>query len=35
MISKIDSNHIFFMFSLIESIIAKPKKYEQLFYFNT
>ena len=30
-ISSLDSNHIFFMFSLIESIIAKPKKYRQLF----
>lgn len=30
-ISSLDSNHIFFMFSLIESIIAKPKKYGQLF----
>jgi wobble nucleotide-excising tRNase len=30
-ISSLDSNHIFFMFSLIESIIAKPKKYCQLF----
>lgn len=30
-ISSLDINHIFFMFSLIESIIAKPKKYCQLF----
>lgn len=39
-ISSLDSNHIFFMFSLIESLIAKPSKnpdgsndwhYEQLF----
>lgn len=30
-ISSLDSNHVFFMFSLIESIIAKPKKYSQLF----
>jgi len=30
-ISSLDSNHIFFMYSLIESIIAKPKKYRQLF----
>ena len=30
-ISSLDSNHIFFMFSLIEGIIAKPKKYCQLF----
>jgi wobble nucleotide-excising tRNase len=30
-ISSLDSNHIFFMFSLIESIIAKPQKYCQLF----
>lgn len=30
-ISSLDSNHIFFMFSLIETIIAKPKKYCQLF----
>lgn len=30
-ISSLDSNHIFFMFSLIESIIAKPRKYGQLF----
>jgi len=30
-ISSLDSNHIFFMFSLIESIIASPKKYGQLF----
>lgn len=30
-ISSLDSNHIFFMFSLIESIIAKPRRYGQLF----
>ncbi|MFH7010677.1 AAA family ATPase [Flavobacterium sp. FlaQc-52] len=30
-ISSLDSNHIFFMFSLIESIIAKPGRYGQLF----
>lgn len=30
-ISSLDSNHIFFMFSLIETIIAKSKKYCQLF----
>jgi wobble nucleotide-excising tRNase len=30
-ISSLDSNHIFFMFSLIESVIANPKKYGQLF----
>ncbi|RZK11132.1 MAG: RloC protein, partial [Flavobacterium sp.] len=30
-ISSLDSNHIFFMFSLIESVIAKQKKYGQLF----
>jgi wobble nucleotide-excising tRNase len=30
-ISSLDSNHIFFMFSLIDSVIAKPKKYGQLF----
>lgn len=30
-ISSLDSNHIFFMYSLIESIIAKPCKYGQLF----
>jgi len=30
-ISSLDSNHIFFMFSLIENVIAKPKKYGQLF----
>ena len=30
-ISSLDSNHIFFMFSLIEGVIAKPKKYGQLF----
>src|SRR5690606_5191014 len=30
-ISSLDGNHIFFMYSLIESIIAGPKKYGQLF----
>lgn len=30
-ISSLDSNHIFFIFSLIEHIITKPKKYKQLF----
>jgi wobble nucleotide-excising tRNase len=30
-ISSLDSNHIFFMFSLIESVIAEPQKYRQLF----
>jgi wobble nucleotide-excising tRNase len=30
-ISSLDNNHIFFMFSLIETIIAKPKRYCQLF----
>lgn len=30
-ITSLDSNHIFFMFSLIESVIAKPEKYNQLF----
>ena len=30
-ISSLDSNHIFFMFSLIESVIAKPQKFCQLF----
>jgi len=30
-VSSLDSNHIFFMFSMIESVIAKPKKYRQLF----
>jgi wobble nucleotide-excising tRNase len=30
-ISSLDSNHIFFMFSLIENVIARPKKYGQLF----
>ena len=30
-ISSLDNNHIFFIFSLIENIIAKPKKYKQLF----
>jgi wobble nucleotide-excising tRNase len=30
-ISSLDSNHIFFMFSLIETVIARDKKYAQLF----
>ncbi|GGH86818.1 wobble nucleotide-excising tRNase [Pullulanibacillus pueri] len=30
-ISSLDGNHIFYMFSLIESIIAKRKKYLQMF----
>lgn len=30
-ISSLDNNHIFFVFSLIEHIITKPKKYKQLF----
>ncbi len=30
-ISSLDNNHIFFMFSLIENIICKDKKYGQLF----
>lgn len=30
-ISSLDSNHIYFMYSLIETVIAKPKKYAQLF----
>lgn len=30
-ISSLDSNHIFFVFSLIEHKITKPKKYKQLF----
>lgn len=30
-ISSLDSNHIYFIFSLIEYIITKPKKYKQLF----
>ncbi len=30
-ISSLDSNHIFFVFSLIENEITKPKKYQQLF----
>lgn len=29
--SSLDSNHIFFMYSLIESVIAKPERYAQLF----
>lgn len=29
--SSLDSNHIFFMYSLIEAVIAKPRKYAQLF----
>lgn len=30
-ISSLDSNHIFFIFSLIENVIACKKKYGQLF----
>ncbi|SEW57437.1 AAA family ATPase [Chitinophaga arvensicola] len=30
-ISSLDNNHIFFMFSLIDAMIAQPKKYGQLF----
>ena len=30
-ISSLDSSHVFFMYSLIDSVIAKPKKYGQLF----
>ncbi len=30
-ISSLDSNHIFFIFSLIEHIVTKQKKYKQLF----
>lgn len=30
-ISSLDSNHIFFMYSLIETVVAKPKAYGQLF----
>jgi wobble nucleotide-excising tRNase len=30
-ISSLDNNHIFFMFSLIETVIARDKKYGQLF----
>jgi wobble nucleotide-excising tRNase len=30
-ISSLDSNHVFFMFSLIDSVIAQQKKYTQLF----
>jgi len=30
-VSSLDNNHIFFMFSLIETVIAKDKKYSQLF----
>jgi wobble nucleotide-excising tRNase len=30
-ISSLDSNHVFFMFSLIDSVIAQPKNYTQLF----
>jgi hypothetical protein len=30
-ISSLDSNHIFFIYSLIESMITKPQKYKQLF----
>ncbi len=29
--SSLDSNHIFFMFSLIDKVIAEPKRYGQLF----
>jgi wobble nucleotide-excising tRNase len=30
-ISSLDNNHIFFMFSLIDTEISKPKKFQQLF----
>ena len=30
-ISSLDSGHIFFMYSLIDTVIAEPKKYGQLF----
>jgi wobble nucleotide-excising tRNase len=30
-ISSLDSNHVYFIFSLIDSVIAKPQKYAQLF----
>jgi len=30
-VSSLDSNHVFFVFSLIENIIAKTHKYKQLF----
>lgn len=30
-ISSLDNNHIFFVFSLIENLITKPKNYKQLF----
>nr|WP_319584548.1 AAA family ATPase [uncultured Pseudodesulfovibrio sp.] len=30
-ISSLDNNHVFFIFSLIENVLAKPKNYEQLF----
>jgi len=30
-VSSLDNNHIFFMFSLIETVITKDKKYKQLF----
>jgi wobble nucleotide-excising tRNase len=30
-ISSLDNNHIFYMFGLIDTIIAKPQKYSQLF----
>lgn len=30
-ISSLDSNHVFFVFSLIENVIAREKKYTQLF----
>jgi wobble nucleotide-excising tRNase len=30
-ISSLDSNHVFFMYSLIESVIMKPQVYQQIF----
>jgi wobble nucleotide-excising tRNase len=30
-VSSLDYNHVFFIFSLIESVIARPKNYKQLF----
>jgi len=30
-ISSLDNNHVFFIFSLIENVLAKDKNYEQLF----
>lgn len=30
-ISSLDSNHVFFVFSLIDHVIARPRKYKQLF----